>query len=61
VGENQSREVAEHIQLVDHRRELAQKLQRLNQRCLRQRKQSSKEQRQVVKEFHINTKERSNG
>jgi hypothetical protein len=61
VEENRQREVKENIQLVDHLYELARKLQRLNQRCLHPKKLNFAEPKQVVKEYHIHTKERSNG
>jgi hypothetical protein len=57
--EGNPRKVAvEDIQLADPRRELVLKLQRLNQRCLHQRKQNLKEQKQVVKKYHINIGEK---
>ena len=58
VGGNQQRVAVEDIQLADPRRELVLKLQRLNQRCLHQRKQNLKEPKQVVRESltHINGK-----
>jgi hypothetical protein len=61
VEESQPKEVKEHTRLVDPRSELARKLQRLNQRCLHPKKLNFAEPKQVVKEYHIHTKERSNG
>jgi|TARA_E500000305_G_scaffold73298_1_gene59111 hypothetical protein len=58
VGGNQQKVAVEDIQLADPRRELVLKLQRLNQRCLHQRKQNLKEQKQVVKKYHINIGEK---
>ena len=58
VEGNPQKVAVEDIQPADPRRELAQKLQRLNQRCLRQRKQNLKEQKQVVKKYHINIGEK---
>jgi len=61
VVESPSKEVVEDTQLADHQRELALKLQRLNRKCLRQKKQNSEEQRQVAKEYLIHINEKSNG
>jgi len=61
VEESQPKEVREHTRLVDPRSELARKLQRLNQRCLHPKKLNFAEPKQVVKEYHIHTKEKSNG
>jgi hypothetical protein len=61
VEESQPKEARDHIQPVDPRRELARKLQRLNQKCLHPKKLNFAEPKQVVREYHIHTKERSNG
>ena len=61
MEESQPKEVKEHTRLVDPRSELARKLQRLNQKCLHPKKLNFAEPKQVVKEYHIHTKERSNG
>jgi hypothetical protein len=58
VEENLPKEVKEDILPVDHRSELARKLQRLNQRCLHQRKPNLKEPKQVVKESLTHIKEK---
>jgi len=59
--ERTSRKAKEDIQLADHQRELALKLQRLNRKCLRQKKQNSEEQKLAVRETRNNINEKSNG
>jgi hypothetical protein len=57
VEESQLKVAVEHIPLADPRRELVLKLQRLNRRCLHQRKQNLKEPKQVVRESLTHIKE----
>jgi len=59
--ERTSRKAKEDIQLADHQRELALKLQRLNRKCLRQKKQNSEEPKLAARESRININEKSNG
>jgi hypothetical protein len=61
VGERTLKKVKEDTQLADHQRELALKLQRLNRKCLRQKKQNSEELKLAVRESRININEKSNG
>jgi hypothetical protein len=58
VEENLPKEVKEDILPADPRSELARKLQRLNQRCLHQRKQNLEKPKQVVRESLTHIKER---
>tara|TARA_R110002074_G_scaffold394294_1_gene581596 strand:- start:348 stop:611 length:264 start_codon:yes stop_codon:yes gene_type:complete len=61
VVERTLRKAKEDTQLADHQRELALKLQRLNQKCLRQKKQNSEEPKLAARESRININEKSNG